>query len=194
MGLVTFIKAYYSDSTFTESVISTPMNQMNSIWTPPGINEVKCNFDATFNKCMFSSVFRIIFRYSEGHILATCAYPNSFVADATTVEAKTCLQAVTVAEELGFRRLVVEGDSLIVIKKIRSSENNRSSISMIIKEIKKRAQGYESFTRHFVGRAVNRAAHTIAKEGNQWPSAMIWVKEAPSRVEAVAEEDRRALF
>lgn len=159
MGLVTFIKAYYSDSTFTESVISTPMNQMNSIWTPPGINEVKCNFDATFNKCMFSSVFRIIFRYSEGHILATCAYPNSFVADATTVEAKTCLQAVTVAEELGFRRLVVEGDS-----------------------------------RHFVGRAVNRAAHTIAKEGNQWPSAMIWVKEAPSRVEAVAEEDRRALF
>ncbi|MBA0839519.1 hypothetical protein Goarm_005232, partial [Gossypium armourianum] len=143
VGLVTFIKAYYSDSTFTESVISTPMNQMNSIWTPPGINEVKCNFDATFNKCMFSSVFGIIFRDSEGHILATCAYPNSFMADATTVQAKACLQAVMVAEELGFRRLVVEGDSLIVIKKIRSSENDRSSISMIIKEIKKGAQGYE---------------------------------------------------
>ncbi|MBA0568736.1 hypothetical protein Golob_006206 [Gossypium lobatum] len=106
VGLVTFIKAYYSDSTFTESVISTPRNQMNSIWKPPGINEIKCNFDATFNKCMFSSVFGIIFRDSEGHILATYAYPNSFVADATTVEAKACLQAVTVAEELGFRRLV----------------------------------------------------------------------------------------
>lgn len=45
------------------------------------------------------------------------AYPNNFVADATTTEAKACLHAVTVAEELGFQRLVVEGDPLTVVKK-----------------------------------------------------------------------------
>lgn len=59
----------------------------------------------------------IIFGDSEGHILAACTYPNNFVANPTTTEARACLQAVAVAEELGFRRLVVEGDSLTVVKK-----------------------------------------------------------------------------
>lgn len=49
--------------------------------------------------------------------MAACTYPNNFVANPTTTEARACLQAVAVAEELGFRRLVVEGDSLTVVKK-----------------------------------------------------------------------------
>ncbi|MBA0816560.1 hypothetical protein Gohar_001209 [Gossypium harknessii] len=35
------------------------------------------------------------------------------------VEARACLQAVTVAEELGLQRLVVEGDSLTIVKKVQ---------------------------------------------------------------------------
>ncbi|MBA0607791.1 hypothetical protein Godav_020055, partial [Gossypium davidsonii] len=95
-----------------------------------GLNEVKCNFDAAFNRCMFSSVSGIIFRNNEGYILATCTYSNSFVADATTTEVRDCLQAATVVEELGFRRLVVERDFLTIIKKARSLEEARSNISI----------------------------------------------------------------
>ncbi|MBA0841390.1 hypothetical protein Goarm_003883 [Gossypium armourianum] len=57
---------------------------------------------------MLSLVIGIIFRDFEGHILAAYTYPNTFVADATTVEARACLQTVVVAEGLGFRNLVVE--------------------------------------------------------------------------------------
>ncbi|KAK5841945.1 hypothetical protein PVK06_004271 [Gossypium arboreum] len=49
--------------------------------------------------CMLSSVSGIIFRDNEEYILATCTYPNSFVADATTTKARACLQAVMVVEE-----------------------------------------------------------------------------------------------
>ncbi|KAK8370918.1 hypothetical protein V6Z12_A01G209700 [Gossypium hirsutum] len=109
MGLFTFIKAYYTESTFTKLVISLSISQNDNTWTPSGLNEVKCNFDAAFNRCMLSSVSGIIFRDNEEYILATCTYPNSFVADATTTKARACLQAVTVVEELVFRRQVVEG-------------------------------------------------------------------------------------
>lgn len=56
----------------------------------------------------------IIFRDNERYTLAACTYSNNFVADATTAEVRACLQAMTVAKELRFWRLVVEGDSLIV--------------------------------------------------------------------------------
>ncbi|MBA0820328.1 hypothetical protein Gohar_022250, partial [Gossypium harknessii] len=62
----------------------------------------------------YSSISRIVFRDKEGYILAVCTYSNSFVVDPTTAEARACLQTVTVAEDLGLRRLVVEGDSFAV--------------------------------------------------------------------------------
>ncbi|MBA0868930.1 hypothetical protein Goshw_020657, partial [Gossypium schwendimanii] len=60
----------------------------------------------------YRQVTEIVLRDSEGLILASCTYHNPFIADATTAEAKACLQAVMVAEELSFRNLTVEGDSL----------------------------------------------------------------------------------
>ncbi|MBA0574705.1 hypothetical protein Golob_006991 [Gossypium lobatum] len=54
----------------------------------------------------------ILFKDCEGHILVACTYHNTFIAYATIAEAKACLQAVSVSDELGFRNLIVEGDSL----------------------------------------------------------------------------------
>ncbi|KAA3458678.1 reverse transcriptase [Gossypium australe] len=152
VGLVTFVKAYYTESTHTETT-TTSISQNDMVWILSMINVVKCNFDAAFNMCLLSSVTGRIFRDNEGYILAACTYPNNFVADATTAEVRACVQAVTVAKELGFWRLVVEGDSLTVFKKVRSLDEDRSSIFVIIKEIKERVQRFEEFTCRFVGRS-----------------------------------------
>ncbi|MBA0843887.1 hypothetical protein Goarm_001037, partial [Gossypium armourianum] len=55
--------------------------------------------------------------------------PNNFVVDVTIVEARACLQAVTVAKELRFQRLV---------------------------EIKERAQRFKELTFRFEGRSMNQ--------------------------------------
>ncbi|MBA0682261.1 hypothetical protein Goari_023992 [Gossypium aridum] len=44
------------------------------------------------------------------------------------VEAGACLQALQFAEDLGFQRILVEGDALIVIKKMKSIEEDKSRI------------------------------------------------------------------
>ncbi|KAH1129809.1 hypothetical protein J1N35_001187 [Gossypium stocksii] len=115
--LISFIKAFYTKNNQLKLVSKTGVRQNEGAWTPPRTNMAKGNFDATYNSHMMSSVSRIIFRDFEGYILVACTYPNTFVIDATTAEAKAYLQTVTVAEELGFRNLVIEGDSLTVIKK-----------------------------------------------------------------------------
>lgn len=75
------------------------------------INVVKGNFDVAYDSYMLSSITGINFRDFEGHILAACTYPNTFVADATMAKVRACLQMVVVAEDLGFKNLVVEGNS-----------------------------------------------------------------------------------
>ncbi|MBA0711321.1 hypothetical protein Golax_010517 [Gossypium laxum] len=44
------------------------------------------------------------------------------------VEARVCLQALQFVEDLGFQRILVEGDALIVIRKMKSIEEDKSRI------------------------------------------------------------------
>lgn len=101
-------------------------------WVPPNPGVVKCNFDASFNINTFRSVSRINFRNDEGRIMVACTYQNSHIADAMIMETKAYLQAITVAEELEFRNLTLEGDCLTVTKKIKETIMDRSSITVLI--------------------------------------------------------------
>lgn len=55
--------------------------------------------------------------------MAAGTYPYENVADSVVAEARVCLSAMILLEELVFREVVVEGDSLTVIRKIRAIED-----------------------------------------------------------------------
>ncbi|KAK5772537.1 hypothetical protein PVK06_048826 [Gossypium arboreum] len=118
-GLISFVKAYYIENSKVEIIVATSINLNGNAWYLSMTNVVKVNFDASFNKHEHSLVSGITFRNGEGYILVACTCPNNFVVDATTVEARAYLQLMILAEELGFRRLVVEGDSLTIVKKVQ---------------------------------------------------------------------------
>lgn len=82
-------------------------------------------------------------------------------------EALASLQAITVAEELGFHKLVLEGDNLSVIRKINDKPEDRSIISMVINEIKHKSTRFERFIYTFSRWVANQAAHKMGKEGKQ---------------------------
>ncbi|PPD99483.1 hypothetical protein GOBAR_DD03497 [Gossypium barbadense] len=102
-------------------------------------------------------------RPSKGEVKLACTYPNEHVANPTTTEARVYLQDLTVAEDLGFRKLMVEGHSPTIVKKAQ-----------------------------FASRSVNRTAHAMVEEGRELSSSTYWIEEASVRVEEKAERDRRA--
>lgn len=67
--------------------------------------------------------------------MVACTYPFENVADPTIVESKACLQAITFVEELGFPKIIVERDALIIIKKLKSDKKDRSIVSVLMNEI-----------------------------------------------------------
>ncbi|MBA0549936.1 hypothetical protein Golob_020929 [Gossypium lobatum] len=82
--------------------------------------------------------------------MAAGTYPFEHVADPTVAEARACLSAVILLNELGFRE--VEGDSLTIIKKLRVPVEDRLAISVLIKEIRVRAQNFDSVEYCFIPR------------------------------------------
>ncbi|KAH1074832.1 hypothetical protein J1N35_027160 [Gossypium stocksii] len=79
----------------------------------------------------------------DGQILGACTYSFLDVADTFVAEARACERALIFAQDMGFRRLVLEGDSLTVIKKLNSNIMNRSILSPILQNIQFLERSFE---------------------------------------------------
>ncbi|KAK8563994.1 hypothetical protein V6N13_005787 [Hibiscus sabdariffa] len=108
-----------------------------------------------------------------------------------SAEALACLQALVFAQELGFHRIIVEGDSFIVVSKLSNSMIDFSSISPILFSIKDRVRDFDLISFVHVNRARNQAAHSLASFGKNFSSPQVWIEEVPPSVDLFAQRDRR---
>ncbi|MBA0655192.1 hypothetical protein Goklo_007700 [Gossypium klotzschianum] len=189
-GVISFIKAYITEIDRLENATSTMHFSVDKKWEPPVGDVLKLNFDASFQQDTNRSVSGVIVRNAKGLIMAACTHLNEYIMDSTMAVACAYLQSITFAEDLGFRKIIVEGDSLIVIKKMRTPVDDKSCISAPVKEVKARIRSFESINFSFAPRCANNAAHVLAEERQSHASSMYWVEEAPTSVERAAERDR----
>ncbi|KAK5774929.1 hypothetical protein PVK06_042791 [Gossypium arboreum] len=89
----------------------------------------------------------------------------------------------------GFRTIILEGDSLSIIKKLNTVKDDRSILRPISLNIRRLADFMDGVSYQFVPRSGNRAAHTLALEGRRRNSPCFWVEEAPISVEVLAASD-----
>ncbi|MBA0573128.1 hypothetical protein Golob_000420, partial [Gossypium lobatum] len=102
---------------------------------------------------------------------------------AFVAEVRACEQAVRFAQELGFRRVQIEGDSLMIIKRLHSCTADRSILGLIVVDIKCSLVLFDRVTFHHVKREGNAAAHVLAREGSRFSEERFWVEEASELVE-----------
>ncbi|KAK8575357.1 hypothetical protein V6N12_063032 [Hibiscus sabdariffa] len=108
-------------------------------------------------------------------------------------KARKKYNAVPEENELGFRRIVVEGDSLSVIKKVNCNIADKSIIAPIIHDIKEAARNLESVSFCFARREANNSVHVLARDGRFNGAPMYWIEEAPMNVVLAAKLDRRRM-
>ncbi|KAK5811005.1 hypothetical protein PVK06_026322 [Gossypium arboreum] len=190
-GIIAFIRAYHAEISSMRQASRHANEVEKDIWTPPKDDTIKINFDASFNQHTGRSVSRILVRNKDGLIMAACTFPWENVPDPVMAEARACLQAVTMAKEMGFQDVVVEGDALTVIRKLKSSDDDLSNIRSLIREIKGRACRFKSLSLEYILREANHAAHGMARVGRQYESPQYWIKEAPIAVVKLIDRERR---
>ncbi|KAH1130439.1 hypothetical protein J1N35_001817 [Gossypium stocksii] len=115
------------------TVLSKPM--MHYLWRPPDSGTVKLNFDASFLKELRISFAAILARNKEEQFLGACTYPFGDMVDEVVAEARACERAMLFAVGFEWRRIILKGDSLTIIKKLNLEEEDRSLIRPIINNI-----------------------------------------------------------
>ncbi|MFQ6641008.1 hypothetical protein Gotur_016694 [Gossypium turneri] len=78
--------------------------------------------------------------------MAACTYPWEKISNPVMAKARVCLQAIIMAEDMGFQDICIEGDALTIIRKLNSAEEDRSCISNLIKEITGRGYNFRSLS------------------------------------------------
>ena len=94
--------------------ISSSIYQSQS-WSPPPRGWVKCNFDAAVKENML--VYAMVVRDEEGSILKAWAQED-VAGGPLWAKAKVALFPIICSKQAGFKKLILEGDSLIVVNAI----------------------------------------------------------------------------
>ncbi|KAK5835013.1 hypothetical protein PVK06_010695 [Gossypium arboreum] len=80
-------------------------------------------------------------------------------------EAIARLQAVQVGHELGLKQVIIERDSLTLIKKVQNPKRDRSEIGPFIFDIKNQKAGFHECQFQHINRSPNITTHNLASEG-----------------------------
>lgn len=104
-------------------------------WKTPEESKVKINFNGAYRRESYLSASRVIVRNSGGEILCSRSTLHQGVSSAFAAEALACLAAMEMGKDMGWRDIIVECDSLTVIKKRKEITLDGSEIGAHIAKI-----------------------------------------------------------
>ena len=110
----------------------TDNNIGGSRWSCPQDGLVKINFDGAVFSELNQSDVGVVIRENNGAMLASCSEKLHQAYKPDEVEALVALKAVTLARDLGFRKAILEGDSLSLMKALKSKNDSLSDRKSVV--------------------------------------------------------------
>lgn len=111
-------------------------------WESPTQAETKINFDAAFDHSTFRSNSGMVARNAFGIVLASKLVFHDNVSTTFATEAPACMEAVKIGFDLGLNGVIMEADALMIIKKCRAINKDKSGIGPYIQNIKMLSQPF----------------------------------------------------
>ncbi|KAK5772714.1 hypothetical protein PVK06_049008 [Gossypium arboreum] len=162
-----------------------------SPWAVPTNPWVKINFGAAFNKDKNESCSGIVVRNARAEVIHAKVVFHKNIPLTFVAGAMVCVQAIQLELHQGLSKVVVEGDSRTVIRKLQKKDEDRSEIKVFINDSKHLNIGFESCDFLFVTREENNVAHILAKEGLQRGETTYLRLLFTTRVEEALSKDQR---
>ncbi|XP_075663011.1 uncharacterized protein LOC142632511 [Castanea sativa] len=162
-----------------------PLPPKDSKWLPPPTNWVKVNFDGATFGTSSSAGLGVIIRNDLGLVMAAFTQPIPLPTSVEMVDVLAARSALCFAKDLGFTKLVVEGDSKIAIQALTNDSLSSSCFGHIIKDIKRLSSTLESVIFSHTRRQGNEVAHGMARMACNFSLFQSWMEDVPSGVKAV---------
>ncbi|KAL6559580.1 hypothetical protein OROGR_004697 [Orobanche gracilis] len=152
---------------------------------PPGV--VKINTDASFKPGSLVG-FGMVARDEDGHILAAASLLHGSLLCASVAEAMALRWSIQMARDLGFMRIQVETDSLVVFNAWKRRSLQLSYVAYIVRDCLSLSSHFVSFALLHSPRPGNLVADFLAKLA---PSVLdvVWIEEVPPGLLPILADD-----
>ncbi|KAL0404066.1 UNVERIFIED_CONTAM: putative mitochondrial protein [Sesamum radiatum] len=141
----------------------SPCSNTENTWTRSPTGVVKINFDAAIFRDTFEISYGVIGRNNVGNVIAWISHRFPSLLDPEVAEGVAARAAALLTQRKEWREIIIEGDCLGLINKLKSSNVDFSTMGPIILDIKNALISCPSFAFSFTSRNNNRFAHTLAK-------------------------------
>ena len=101
------------------------------------------------------------------------------VSSSEEAETLACRKAVEFAVDAGFSELIIEGDSINVMRALSSPSPDLSVCGNVVVDIQWLIRGIRRVSFNWVRRDCNRAAQVLAKYASNLNKDKYWMEDAP---------------
>ena len=151
-------------------------------WQAPQAGFVKVNFNgAVFGELNKSGV-GVVIRDNNGAVLVSCSEKLTQAYKAEETETLAARKALMFAHELGFQRVILEGDALGLIQALKSQEQNLSPLGSLVEDVKLYSNHFQRVLYSHVKRNGNSVAHNLAKHAICIPDFQVWMEDVSPHI------------
>ncbi|KAA3467625.1 reverse transcriptase [Gossypium australe] len=186
--MIKFVIGYIKELDELKSVEQKTMF-IEKKWRPPPGQMLKINFDGAFEARRKRAALGVVVRDRKGRILLSKSELYNGVESAFAAEALACRLATITALERSREEVIIERDSMSIIKKCNNPEFDKLEVGVFIQDI----QGMKSKCRcirfEYTPRKANNLAHILATETMKRGEEVYLFDGVPSYAEGQARDD-----
>ena len=146
---------------------------------------MKVNFDGALFKETDSAGLGIIIRNDLGLVMAASSQIIPLPTSVEMVEVLAACNAICPARELQFNKVIVEGDSEVVIKSLNSSNVSFTSFGHIVRNIKIVFAAFSEISFCHTRKHGKKVAHLIARRACKFSPFNVWMEDVPPDILSV---------
>ena len=124
----------------------------------------------------------VIIRNQEGLVIASMSTRLPQQLQPIEIEALATSKALEFAREVGISKAVLEGDSLLVMKALKTKNAGLAPFGLLIQDSLTLSSGFSKLSYSHTKREGNLVAHSLAQLAINNPNCVIWMEDVPSDV------------
>lgn len=168
------------DSNFRPPVSRVSHSSRPSSWVPPLSCFIKINVDAAWKEASSSGGIGIVARDSSGVLFGAGLKSWGFSKSPLILELMASRYGFIWCSESFFKKIVIESDCLQGIRWLSSPRALANEAGLLIEDILRLANGFESCSFSYGGRDSNQAADLLAKRAASEGVCCNWLNNFPN--------------
>ena len=129
----------------------------------------------------------MVVRDENGLVLGSCSKRLPQAYSAVEVEAMAAATVLIFTNDIGVRGVILEGDSLAVIKALREGEQPLSPTGPLLEHVRMYSQRFETVLYSHSKREGNSVAHSLARYANSISDFLVWMEDVPPHIQSLVQ-------